>query len=78
MQLSVADDLGDEEDSKPIPEDSKVKKESSVPDEALIHFYGDASLLCSAQAARVMAIHRPDHLPLLYAGEVTSPPPDCC
>ena len=77
-QLSLADDAGDDEDGNSMPEDGKAKKKSPLPDEDYIRFSDEASLLCSFQAARQIILHRPDHLPVLYAGEVTSPPPDRC
>lgn len=75
-QISDNGDAGDEDSNNPIPEDSKVKKSSSSVDEAFLWIDGQASKACSAQAHRLITLHRPDHLPVLYTGEVSSPPPD--
>ena len=76
-QLSATDGA-DDEDGGSGPESGKVKKQSPLLDEDYDHAYAEASVLCSVQATRQIALHRPDHLPVLYAGEVLTPPPDRC
>lgn len=78
VQLSVADtdDSGDDTDNL-IP-DGKLKKQSPLLEEDYAGRIAGAALLHAAGAAQLLRLHRTDHLPVLYKGEVTTPPPDCC
>jgi hypothetical protein len=78
-QVSVIDDdMNDDEGGNPAGDAMKLKKQSPVLEEDYLHHHGDAAILYGIQAARLLFLHRADHLPIRYAGEVTTPPPDCC
>lgn len=78
MQLSGDnDDCGDEDDGGTAAEDSKSKKESPVFKEEFYRYATIASGLSYPSLSLVVtSLHRSDNLPVRYAGEVTSPPPD--
>ena len=81
VQLSIADDDvgdGDNDSSGPDTDAIKLKKQAGVVGDDLIHHSIDASALCGLQASRLLFLHRADHLPVIYAGEVATPPPNCC
>ena len=79
-KYAVSDDLdGDtDEDSDSIPEGGKLKKQSPVFGDDYVGFSRVSSERVSLQAAQQITLHRPDHLPVIYAGEVLTPPPNCC
>src|SRR6478672_3060766 len=72
-KISLSDNLDD--DGKDAGDDFKVKKEVSIDKEctSLTDFQ---SIHLSEQCAQQITLHRPDHLPVLYAGEVLTPPPN--
>jgi hypothetical protein len=81
VQLSIIDDDaadGDGDGSTPDTDAIKLKKQSALVEDDLIHHSAEASALCAIQAAQLLFLHRADHLPVIYAGEVTTPPPDHC
>jgi hypothetical protein len=80
LQQAIADtdDAPDEDGDNSPPDASKLKKQSPLLEEDLLHHGTEVSVFCAIQASQILLLHRADHLPILYAGEVTSPPPDRC
>jgi hypothetical protein len=75
-KVCMVDDCNEDEGCD-APEGSKVKKDTSVFKEYTTPPSAGADRL-AIQAAQQIMLHRPDHLPVLYAGEVLTPPPNHC
>jgi hypothetical protein len=72
------DDIDADDDGQPANGATKAKKQSPQLEEDYLHHYEGISGLYSMQAAQALLLHHADHLPDLYAGEVATPPPNCC
>lgn len=72
------DDTADDEGDSATDSAVKLKKSVSVLEEDFLAYGAVASAFCSVQASRALFLHRADHLPELYAGEVATPPPNRC
>ena len=75
-KVSMIDDCNEDEGCD-APEGGKVKKDNSVYKEFTTPPSANTDLL-AVQTAQQILLHRPDHLPVLYAGEVLTPPPNRC
>ena len=77
-QVSLEDaNSADDEGDNAAPDGIKLKK-GALAMEDFVHNGTDASLFFTVQAKRMLFLHRADHLPVFYPGEVTTPPPDFC
>jgi hypothetical protein len=54
----------------------KIKKSKATPHD---YIPGDAqcTAIVAVKTAEQLLLHRADHLPVMYAGEVLTPPPNC-
>lgn len=79
-QMAAVDDDGmdGDDDGQPVGGATKAKKQSPQLEEDYLHHYEGFSALYGIDAERALLLHRADHLPTLYAGEVATPPPNCC
>src|SRR4051812_2743925 len=74
-QLSVADDDGgDGDNDSPTPDTDavKLKKQTGFLEGDYTTHSTSVSGLCTVQAVRQLFLHRADHLPVIYAGEVAT------
>lgn len=77
-QISVEDaDAVDDEGDNPASDSVKLKKGAPVLED-FTHGSAGAAMFVSTQAEQLLFLHRADHLPVLYPGEITTPPPDFC
>ncbi len=76
-QISLTDDdVDDGDDGDSSPSDGAKQKKSTPVLGDFLHCAADLSMMTAEQAAQLLFLHRADHLPVIYAGEVASPPPD--
>lgn len=76
QMVADSDDLPDEEDSSSNTDAAKLKKSPPMLEEDYLHDPCAMAMRCSLRAAQALLLHRADHLPILFKGEVTTPPPD--
>ena len=73
-KMSMEDKADDDEN---VGEGSKAKKEESAF-KAYISPVSYSAELLSAKSEEQIVLHTADHLPVLYKGEVLTPPPNHC
>lgn len=76
-QMSVTEEDADDGGNGGVPSNVKIKKQSPLMEDFL-HNAAEASIYYTAGSDRILRLHDAAHLPVLFAGEVTTPPPDRC